>query len=222
MISPAVQQSRGGGLVSRAATLLVATVLLLAVASPAVSADDGGVAVQILPTKKECFYEPVAAAGIKVFLHYMVTSGGALDVDAEVLNPEGMVVWKSEKESENRVLFKSTKAGRYAFCFSNEMSTVTAKVVAFSVLVGDGSSQAGAGGKRDSLRDSIFRIQQGLREIEEIQGFLRSREREHRATTEVANTRVIMWSLLEIAAIVGMGAANVYYLRRMFTTKRMV
>lgn len=208
-------------------TALAMAVLLSLLCVIPCRADDGGVAVQILPSKHECFYEEVGAADIKVFLHYMVTSGGAMDIDVEIFSPQETIVWRSEKDSENRVLFKSRSPGSYRFCFSNEMSTLSTKVVAFSVMVGDLANQRpgdgnGPSAPMDSLQRSILSIHQGLREIEEIQGYLRTRERSHRATTEVANTRIVVWSLLEIVAIVGMGFANVYYLRRMFNTKRAV
>ncbi|KAK7199807.1 cop-coated vesicle membrane protein p24 precursor [Novymonas esmeraldas] len=209
-------------------TTVVVVVLVLLASAVAVHparAGDGGLAVQVAPGQTNCFYEDVPTIGMKVFLHYIVSSGGALDIDCKIVAPDNSVVWDVERETENRILFKSRNQGAYRFCFSNRMSTLTSKVVSFSVTLGDGSGADTArskGSNSDSLHRSIMRLQQGLREIEELQQVLRDRERDHRATTEVANTRVLVFCLLEIVFIAGMGVGSVVYLRRMFVTKRMV
>uniref|UniRef100_A0A0A9YVX1 Transmembrane emp24 domain-containing protein A n=1 Tax=Lygus hesperus TaxID=30085 RepID=A0A0A9YVX1_LYGHE len=112
---------------------------------------------------------------------------------------------------------------------------MSAKVVAFSVLL-DNSNDISLFGTRnvvgveskqesinnDPLLRSIRRIQQGLQEIESTQTYLRTRERNHRRTTESANTRVLVWTVAEIGVILGMGLTSVIYLRRMFKLKRVV
>ncbi|KAG5496264.1 hypothetical protein JKF63_02565 [Porcisia hertigi] len=188
-------------------------------------ADDNGLAVQVLAGQTLCFHEDAPGVGVKMFLHYMVTSGAALDIDCKILAPDKSLVWESERSSEDRVLFKSRMTGSYAFCFSNRMSTLTSKVVSFSVMVGDGDAPGASPskeGKTDALQRSIKRLQKGLHEIMELQDFLSSREQRHRATAEVGNTRVVLFCFLEILFIVGMGVGSVIYLRRMFVTKRMV
>ncbi|CCW70685.1 unnamed protein product [Phytomonas sp. Hart1] len=143
-----------------------------------------------------------------------------------IQGPDGAILWMSEKGMEQRVLFKARKAGAHRFCLSNEMSTVSDKVVAFSVIVGDTDElkegEAGPKRPRDMLQRTVHRIDQGLNEIEELQSFLRTREREHRATIEVANTRVVIWSVLEIIFIVGMAMTSMHYFRKLFSLKRVI
>lgn len=208
---------------SPAAVVLVAAVLLSCCCVAPAAADDGGLAVQVAPGRTNCFYEDVSGAGVKLFLHYMVSSGGSLDIDCQVTGPDNKLIWSADRDTENRVLFKSRVPGAHAFCFINRMSTVTPKVVSFSVMVGD--ADGASGGKsveKDSLYRSIKRLQEGLGEIEELQQLMRMREQDHRATTEVANTRVVVFCLLEIIFIAGMGVGSVVYLRKLFVTKRMV
>lgn len=207
--------------------LLALVVLGVCTVLPTARGDDGGVSILVMPSRDECFYEEIAGLGVKTFFHYMVTAGGSLDIEAVIRGPDGSVIWQSDRDEENRVLFKTRMVGRHSFCFSNKMSTVTPKIIAFSIMLGDGTgagtvSGAGDDQRQDSLQRSIERIQMGLREVEEIQKHMKTREGAHRATTEVANTRVVLWCMLEIAVIVAMGCANVFYLRKMFTTKRMV
>ncbi|KPA84774.1 putative mitochondrial Cop-coated vesicle membrane protein p24 precursor [Leptomonas pyrrhocoris] len=209
-----------------AAVVLFASVLLLScyAIAPA-AADDGGLAVQVAPGRTNCFYEDAPGVGIKMFLHYMVSSGGSMDIDCQIIGPDKKLIWSAIRDTENRVLFKSRLPGPHAFCFINRMSTVTPKVVSFSVMVGEAEVAGPNGGmpvEKDSLYRSIKRLQEGLGEIEELQQLMRVREQDHRATTEVANTRVVVFCILEIIFIAGMGAGSVVYLRKLFVTKRMV
>ncbi|KEG14837.1 cop-coated vesicle membrane protein p24 precursor [Trypanosoma grayi] len=209
----------------RVLVLLLLLLLLVSCVAVPTRADDGAVAVQLPASKEECFFEEISSVGVKVFLHYLVTSGGSMDIDATINGPDRSLIWSSQRDPEGRVLFKTRVPGRHHFCFSNRMSTITAKVVAFSISVGD----AGQDGNKDRvatqsdpLERSIMRIQQGFREVQEVQRYLRGRERVHRATTEVANTRVVVWSALEIMIIVFMGVGNVWYLKRIFNRRRIV
>lgn len=211
--------------VSFIVALLLVIVLLCGCAVTPVVADDGGLAVQVGPGRTNCFYEDAPSVGVKMFLHYMVISGGSMDIDCQISGPDKKLIWSADRDTENRVLFKSRTPGPHSFCFINRMSTVTPKVVSFSVMVGEGEAIGANGGKpveKDSLYRSIRRLQEGLGEIEELQQLMRGREQDHRATTEVANTRVVIFCFLEILFIVGMGVGSVVYLRKLFVTKRMV
>ncbi|EAN85542.1 putative cop-coated vesicle membrane protein p24 precursor [Trypanosoma cruzi] len=199
--------------------------LLLSCVMTPTRADDGAVSIMVPANKEECFVEDIHGVGVKVFLHYMVTFGGVLDIDAVIYGPDNSHIWDALRETEGRVLFKTRTPGRHRFCFSNKMSTITQKVVAFSITVGDSGMERNNGKPNtgpDPLERSLMRIQQGLREVQEVQRYLRGRERVHRATTEVANTRVVVWSAIEILIIAFMGAGNVWYLKRIFNKRRVV
>lgn len=188
-------------------------------------ANGGGISVQLPSHTEECFFEDIYAADVKVFLHFTVTSGGSLDVDATIYGPDKSRIWVAHREAEGRVLFKSRLPGRHRFCFSNKMSTVTTKVVAFFIVVGEwgmDQNKKQVGHEMDSLERSVRRIQQGLREVQEVQRYLKRRERVHRATTEVANSRIFICSTVEIIMIVSLGLGNVWYIKRLFNRRRVV
>ncbi|RNE99717.1 COP-coated vesicle membrane protein p24 precursor [Trypanosoma conorhini] len=204
---------------------LCVLLLLLSCAVTPTRADDGAVSILVTANRDECFVEDIPGVGVKVFLHYMVTSGGSLDIDTTIYGPDDAHIWESVREPEARVLFKTRTPGRHRICFSNKMSTITTKVVAFSIAVGESGRETDndqTAKAMDPLERSIMRIQQGLREVQEVQRYLRGRERVHRATTEVANTRVVVWSAVEILIIAFMGAGNVWYLKRIFNKRRVV
>lgn len=180
------------------------------------------VAIRLAAHREECAYEEVASTGTKVYVHFLVTSGGAMDVDVTIYTPDNQIVWQAERSKESRVLFKARVAGTYRFCFSNKMSTITAKVVAFNILVGDPADVTSKTHQVDPMERSLVRISQGLQEIKNEQNYLRTRERIHRDTTESTNTRVLLMSVGEIAVIVLLGIGHVWYLRRLFESRRAV
>lgn len=179
------------------------------------------IAVRIPAHKDECFFEDVPTAGSKVYLHYIVTSGGSLDIDAAIYGPDQELIWGAEKERESRVLFKSRLPGTHKICFSNKMSTLTTKVVGFNVQVGDPADSTNEH-EVDPMERSIIHVAMGLNDIKSEQMYLRTRERIHRDTAESTNTRVLLWSIAEIALIVFMGVGHVWYLRRLFESRRAV
>jgi hypothetical protein len=177
--------------------------------------------VRIGAHRDECFYEDVTSANTKVFFHFAVTNGGALDIDAAVYGPDGQLIWSCDKEIEGRILFKSKMPGPHKFCFGNKMSSVTTKTVAFAIQSGE---RAELDGKRtsDPMQKALGHIADGLTEIKNEQNYLRARERIHRETAESTNTRVLTWSFLEMLLIVGLSGAQIMYLVSRFEKRRNV
>ena len=202
--------------------MLKAAVLLVLVSQIVGSiAPNTALAVKVPAHKDECFYEDVKAAGTKVYLHFMVTTGGALDIDASIYGPDTGLIWSTEKERESRVLFKAKLPGQHKFCFSNKMSTITVKTVAFTIQAGD-AAESTADHNVDPMERAILHISQGVSEIKNDQQYLRTRERVHRDTAESTNTRVLLWSLAEVSLIVFMGFGHLWYLKRLFESRRAV
>ena len=200
-----------------------AVLLLLCLAEPthAGIAPNTALAVKIPAHKDECFYEDVKAAGTKVYLHFMVTQGGSLDIDASIYGPDATLIWATEKERESRVLFKAKLPGQHKVCFSNKMSTITTKTVAFTVQAGD-VGESSSDRNVDPMERAIVHIAQGVNEIKNDQQYLRTRERVHRDTAESTNTRVLLWSFAENLLIVAMGFGHLWYLKRLFESRRAV
>jgi len=137
--------------------------------------------------------------------------------------------------------FVATTSGRYSFCFDNEMSRWTPKVVTFALKTGaEGSTTAPAAAAdadedaddeddEDSLakqehvaplQDSISKISGALSKIESEQSYYRRREHRHRNTAEETCERVQWWSIYETSAIILISVAQVFILRRWFDSKK--
>jgi hypothetical protein len=60
---------------------------------------------------------------------YQVAGGGHLDIDFKLTGPGGRVMNEQRKRDTGTYSFTAESDGRYTYCFSNEMSTVSGKTV---------------------------------------------------------------------------------------------
>ena len=120
--------------------------------------------------------------------------------------------------------FDATEAGDYYFCFSNEFSSFTHKLVYFDLQVGDESPLTPDIGAHHTaltqLEMSSVRIHEALKIVENYQTHHRLREMSGRDTAEFLNERVQYWSLGESIMFVSIGLMTVFVLRRFFASKR--
>lgn len=174
----------------------------------------------IEPNKEECFFEEINK-GEKVSTTFQVASGGFLDIDVKLLDPRDQKVFVKERETEGRFPFTAEYDGLYSLCFSNKMSTLTPKTVSFNFHVGIATTAHEVAHKEHltPLELTIVQLSEGLYNVQDEQKYMRVRERVHRNTTESTNARVLWWSFVEAAILVGMSLYQVYYLRRFFEVK---
>ena len=67
---------------------------------------------------------------------FEVAEGGFLDIDFKIIGPGGNVIHEGERESNGKYTFPAAMDGIYTYCFSNAMSTMTPKIVMFTLDVG--------------------------------------------------------------------------------------
>jgi protein ERP2 len=68
---------------------------------------------------------------------HQVISGGQYDVDVMLTGPNGNTLYDERKKQYDSYTFTVEKEGEYVFCFSNEFSTFTHKVIYFDFQAGD-------------------------------------------------------------------------------------
>ncbi|CAD2216220.1 protein ERP2 [Angomonas deanei] len=196
--------------------LLCVLLLLL----PAQAVEDT-VTLQVVGLREVCV-EEYARSTAAVFFHYIVTAGGS-GIRTTVRSSNGDILWYSEDEDENRVLLRPTmqNKGKFTFCFRNkEAGAARGKLISVTVA----STMARDHSKREESEISKIakRMKRATDEIHEIQGYLRIREQRARATTEVANTRVVLFAFAEVFVIISLTVANIFYVNKMFSRKRAV
>lgn len=63
---------------------------------------------------------------------------------------------------------------------------------------------------------SVERLNQGMEGILTLLKFHKEREASHRDLVEDMNTRVVLWSIVEVIVLVVLSVFQVYYLRHFF------
>ena len=101
-----------------------------------VSHQTGAFFVTIDAHAEECFFDR-AVAGTKLGLMFEVVEGGFLDIDVKITGPDNKVIYQGDRESNGKYTFSTHTDGVYKYCFSNRMSTMTPKIVMFSMDVAE-------------------------------------------------------------------------------------
>ena len=104
-----------------------------------------------------------------------VQSGGSFDIDFEVKDPNEKILLDAQRERQGDFVFTANTVGEYSFCFENDMSTLTEKLVDFDIMVESEPRReppAKAGQIADqtsALEESIFRLNGMLINIKRTQ-----------------------------------------------------
>eukprot|EP00088_Acartia_fossae_P057206 TRINITY_DN6671_c0_g1_i1.p1 TRINITY_DN6671_c0_g1~~TRINITY_DN6671_c0_g1_i1.p1 ORF type:complete len:204 (-),score=19.66 TRINITY_DN6671_c0_g1_i1:629-1240(-) len=173
---------------------------------------------------EECFFDKVKS-GTKMGLMFEVAEGGFLDIDVKIVGPDGKTIHQGERESNGKYTFAAHMDGTYQYCFGNQMSTMTPKIVMFNMDIGEAPTEGGAEGEEGShnkLEDMIKELSVALTGVKHEQEYMQVRDRIHRSINESTNSRVVMWSFFEAMVLVAMTLGQIYYLKRFFEVRRVV
>lgn len=151
-------------------------------------------------------------------------SGGNYDVDVTLYGPGENVIHEKQRKMYDSIDFTTYEAGEYYFCFSNEFSSFSHKVVYFDFMVGDEEPLTPDIGAHHTaltqMEAATVRVHDSLRVVRDYQTHHRLREAQGRDTAEYLNERVQYWSLGLAVLLVLVGLIQVWTLRRFFTDKR--
>ncbi|XP_068954768.1 transmembrane emp24 domain-containing protein 3 [Petaurus breviceps papuanus] len=172
---------------------------------------------------KQCFYEEVEQ-GVKFTLGYQVISGGYYDVDCFIEDPHGKTIYKETKKQHDNFFHQTEIKGIYKFCFSNEFSSFSYKIVFFNLLIGDEAPILSEIGTRitalTQMESACVTIHEALKTVIDSQTHYRLREAQDRNRADDLNERVSYWSLGETVILFVVSISQVVLLKSFFTEKR--
>ncbi|CAF1187116.1 unnamed protein product [Rotaria magnacalcarata] len=175
---------------------------------------------------KECFNEKIKV-GSKFVLEFQVVTGGNYDVDLELKSPSGKILYQVTKKQYDQIEKTAEEDGVYEFCFSNEFSTFTHKVIYIDWRVdGDpeheitGPNPRVAEGALTMIESKVGNIHRNLESCIDYQTHHRLREATGRARAEDLQERVQLWSIGQFVLIIIVAIGTVLLLRSFFTDRR--
>ncbi|KAF9063487.1 emp24/gp25L/p24 family/GOLD-domain-containing protein [Rhodocollybia butyracea] len=177
----------------------------------------------ISANERLCFYADVDKAGEKIGFYFAVQSGGSFDIDFDVKDPNQKVLLDGERERQGDYVFTANTVGEYAFCFENDMSTLTEKLIDFDIMVEseprrDPPAKAGQISEHTSaLEESIFRLNGMLMNIKRTQKHFHTRDNRGFSIVHSTQNRLFWYAIFESLAVVGMAVFQVYVLQTFFT-----
>ncbi|KAH3683925.1 hypothetical protein WICPIJ_005125 [Wickerhamomyces pijperi] len=179
----------------------------------------------LLPANgKRCFFENLKKndelAVSFQFGNRDVRSTLQLTGDFWITSPKGTIIKSLKEVSHGDVSVKASDAGKYGYCFSNEMASIDTKDVSFNIHgvvyvdVTDPSN--------DSLDAAVRRLSILTQEVKNEQSYIVVRERTHRNTAESTNERVKWWSIFQLIVVAGNCIFQIVYLKRFFEVKTLL
>jgi len=157
-------------------------------------------------------------------LMFEVADGGFLDIDVKIVGPDQKVIYSGERETSGKYTFAAHMEGVYNYCFSNKMSTMTPKIVKFSMDIGEAPKDTSKDDAEhhDKLNEMIQQLSMSLTGVKHEQEYMEVRDRVHRAINDSTNSRVVWWAFFESLILVAMTMGQVYYLKRFFEVRRVI
>ncbi|XP_013135857.1 PREDICTED: transmembrane emp24 domain-containing protein 5-like [Papilio polytes] len=181
----------------------------------------------------ECFYQKVLVNEI-IDIEYQVIDAthGELDISFQLADPVGRVIVADYKKPENAHRHTSYLEGDYRFCFDNSFSTFSQKTVFFDLMIEtedspekdydeDKEMELGNAAETYMMRvkdisESVSKVKDHVSAARRLQELLSAHEARDRNLAEDMCSRVMKWSLWQIAVMLLVGITQVVFVKSLF------
>ncbi|KIO22527.1 hypothetical protein M407DRAFT_245115 [Tulasnella calospora MUT 4182] len=205
-------------------TFAVTSILLPLLASFIPQASATALTTAVAANQRLCFHADADKKGEKIGFYFAVQSGGSFDIDFEVTAPDGKVLLEGKREKQGDYVFTANSVGEYTFCFENDMSTLTEKLIDFDIMVESEPRREAPlkpgqiSDKTSALEESIYRLRNQLTGIQRTQKYFHTRENRGMSLVQDTFSRMFWYAVLETSAIIGMAVFQVYVVQMFFTS----
>ncbi|KIJ67249.1 hypothetical protein HYDPIDRAFT_107991 [Hydnomerulius pinastri MD-312] len=175
------------------------------------------------PNERLCFYADVDKVGEKIGFYFAVQAGGSFDIDFDIKDPNEKLLLDGQRERSGDYVLTANTVGEYSFCFENDMSTLTDKLIDFDIMVEseprrEVAAKPGQVSDHSSpLEESVYRMNSMLMNIKRTQRHFHTRETRGFSLVKSTQNRLFWYAVCESVGVVGMAVLQVYILQTFFT-----
>lgn len=178
-----------------------------------------GFVVDVGPRSEQCFLQR-ASAGQEFHFTYEVYEGGFLDVDVKVTESgKDGVKYEKKRSTSGKEQWEVFDNTEYKICFSNRISTLAHKKLAFTVYTDEDVQRPAERKHMDPLKVLSVQISEGINDAKTKLNYMAVRENIHQNTNEATAFRVALLSFIEVAVVLVVCALQVFVLKRFFERK---
>ncbi|KAJ8299419.1 hypothetical protein KUTeg_023479 [Tegillarca granosa] len=185
---------------------------------------------------KECFFQNIKkVVGMEV--EYQVIDGGDMDIDFELVAPNGNIVVSETSKSDAVHKIDAAQPGDYKLCFDNTFSTFARKIVFFEIITDEDEDEDEDKDKKwdtnaakeelanivdmtiEDFKKLMDSVENNLDKSIQSQNALRNYEARDRNIQESNFQRVNWMSGVQVFVMVSVGLTQVLLIRSLFDDK---
>ncbi|XP_078593072.1 transmembrane emp24 domain-containing protein 7-like [Branchiostoma floridae x Branchiostoma japonicum] len=177
---------------------------------------------ELADREEMCFSENITKP-IKHNVEYKVVRGGNLDVDMKVLSPNGKMMYMGQKKKWDKFRIETSR-GQFNFCFSNEFSTISHKIIYFHLSPDYPETLSAKIGVKHQAVPTLTEvlcenINRKIESVVNLQRDYRLKEAIGRGNAEQLGVGVLWWSIFQTGIILVTGMGQVVILKTFFTDR---
>lgn len=215
-----------GGPAAALLTLLSAALLFL---FPSVSSA-AALTYTVGTGERACFYTAVPHKDLKVLFYFAVQSGGSFELNYDVTDPSGHIIFDGERERQGEFVFTAKQGGDYAFCLNNPSGIFSAdhpKMVDFEITVEKESKIAKLPAKQGStpeqttvIEDSLIKVSNQVSTLMRSQKYMSTRENRNFSTVKSTEARIFNFSVIQGVIMVAVAVVQVAIVKHNLSSNR--